>query len=509
MANATAFGSSNRALAAAVDYARRAPERVLWTVLTAHVVVWTALPILVCPNLQLDLVEDLALGKEWQLGYWKHPPLPWWMADLLYRLVGRVEVVYVLGPLATAACIYLVWRLARELVAPLEALAAALVLEAVHFYNFSAVKFAHDQAQLPFWAATGLFLYRALARGRSIDWLLAGVALALCFWSKYAAFVLAGSIGLLLLFDPLARRAWWTPGPYLMACAFALVIAPNAWWLLEHGFQPLHYVDLRAKIATHWYEFVLFPLHWIGSQLQYLAIAMALIGGLLGPRLRMRAVPDADAAFARRYVTLLALGPFLMTTLIAIVLGRMPVPTWGYPLWSFAPLAAILWFAPVEGRRRSDWFVAGLGFMLIAMPAAYAATELLEPFVRDRATATQFPGRHVAETVARGFRERTGAPLVYVGGDDFIANNVAVYASEHPHVIVAGDPALSPWIDMADVRRRGAVFVCNDFQTRIAPPVWSSTFAGAEPIQTLVLPRQTLKPVAPLVIHYAIVLPRP
>ena len=29
-------------------------------------------------NLQLDLVEDLALGREWQLGYWKHPPLPWW-----------------------------------------------------------------------------------------------------------------------------------------------------------------------------------------------------------------------------------------------------------------------------------------------------------------------------------------------------------------------------------------------------------------------------------------------
>jgi hypothetical protein len=32
-------------------------------------------PILICPNLQLDLVDDLALGKEWQLGYWKHPPL--------------------------------------------------------------------------------------------------------------------------------------------------------------------------------------------------------------------------------------------------------------------------------------------------------------------------------------------------------------------------------------------------------------------------------------------------
>ena len=65
-----------------VALARRRPGAVLMTVLAAHLVVWTALPILTCPNLQLDLAEDLALGKEWQLGYWKHPPLPWWLADL-------------------------------------------------------------------------------------------------------------------------------------------------------------------------------------------------------------------------------------------------------------------------------------------------------------------------------------------------------------------------------------------------------------------------------------------
>ena len=66
------------------------------------------------PNLQLDLLEDLALGKEWQLGYWKHPPLPWWVADLLYRVTGQIDAVYVLGPLAAVICFYAVWRLARE-----------------------------------------------------------------------------------------------------------------------------------------------------------------------------------------------------------------------------------------------------------------------------------------------------------------------------------------------------------------------------------------------------------
>ena len=54
--------------------------------------IWTALPALLSHNLQLDLIEDLALGREWQLGYWKHPPLPWWLADLAYRIAGDVRV---------------------------------------------------------------------------------------------------------------------------------------------------------------------------------------------------------------------------------------------------------------------------------------------------------------------------------------------------------------------------------------------------------------------------------
>src|ERR1043166_8026647 len=52
-----------------VDFARREPGRCLATVLAAHVVVWTALPALLSYNLQLDLAEGLALGREWQLGY--------------------------------------------------------------------------------------------------------------------------------------------------------------------------------------------------------------------------------------------------------------------------------------------------------------------------------------------------------------------------------------------------------------------------------------------------------
>ena len=506
----TTIAARDGFLAALVAFARREAGQCLAIVLALHVVVWTLLPALTSHNLQLDLAEDLALGREWQLGYWKHPPLPWWLADLAYRIVGDVHAVYLLGPLAAAACMALVWLLGREIVGAVQALVAVLALEGVHFYNFSVVKFAHDQMQLPFWALTGLLLYRALAQGRASDWLGAGAALALCFWSKYAAFALAGSIGLFLLIDPVARRAWRTGGPYLMALAFVVVIAPNLWWLIDHEFLPFRYVDARARVATHWYHVVTFPLQWTASQIFFLLPAIGLLVLACAGAPRGRVAANEPFAFARRTVTMLALGPFLVTTLVAVLLGRLPVAMWGYPLWSFAPLAALMWLGPVTEPARLKRFAAAFLFLFILAPLAYAAVELGEPLVRDRPKATQFPGRLLAEQVTRTWHDKFGTPLTYVGGGEFATNNVAVYSPDRPHVIVHADPALSPWIDRDDLKRRGAVLVWEDGQAdeaRLAQ--WRAAFPGFDLQPPLVLARQTSRPTRPARVYLAIVPPRP
>src|SRR5437660_1806484 len=135
-----------------LDDVRRAPGRCLAIVLGVHVLIWTALPALLSENLQLDLAEGVALGREWQLGYWKLPPLPWWIDYGVVVLGGSHAVLYLLGPLASAIAIYAVWRLGRDVTDPLTALIGALALEGIHFFNFTAVKFNHDVLQLPLWA---------------------------------------------------------------------------------------------------------------------------------------------------------------------------------------------------------------------------------------------------------------------------------------------------------------------------------------------------------------------
>ena len=494
-----------------IDTVRRAPGTCLAVVLMLHVVIWTALPALLSHNLQLDLVEDLALGREWQLGYWKHPPLPWWLADAVYRMSGDVHAVYILGPLSAAVCMYVVWLLGRDIVGGFQSLIAVLALEGIHFFNFSVPKFAHDQMQLPFWAMTGLFLYRAFVQDRKRYWLLAGASLALCFWSKYAAFALAGSIGLFMLFDPVARRKLVTPGPWLLALAFLIVIAPNLNWLIETGFMPLRYVDARAKIATHWYHVFTYPLQWTASQLFFIAPAIGLMAlALIGAR--PQPATDDNAAFARRYLAMLALGPFLVTTAAALFAARLPVAMWGYPLWSFAPLAAIAWFGPVAAERSVRRFAAGFLVVFLAMPIAYVAVEALEPALRDRAKATQFPGKQLADEITARWRARFSTPLPFVGGGEFATNNIAVYSPDKPTVIVHADPSLSPWVNRDDLRKRGAVIVWEDGQLDAAAMAQlRRDYPGLDVQQPLSLPRHTFVGTGlhPVRVHFAIVPPRP
>jgi Dolichyl-phosphate-mannose-protein mannosyltransferase len=505
-----------------IAFACREPGRACALLLASHLAVWTALPILVCRNLQLDLAEGLALGKEWQLGYWKHPPLPWWIDDLAYRAAGDVRIVYLLGPLACVVAFYAVWRLGCRIATPQTALLAVVALEGLHFFNFTAVKFNHDVLQLPFWALTALFLHRAVTDGRSSDWIWSGVWLGLAFWTKYTVAVLAVPIGLLLLIEPFARRRLRTPGPYLMGAVFLCVIAPHLWWLVTHDFLPLQYADDRALPAAHWYAWIASPLRWIGSQVFFLLPTLALLAlALVGPGRAAPArnlPPDDAAAFAQRYLAVLALGPFLLVTLGAALSGRLPVALWGYPMWTLLPLAALQWFRPVADAARLRVLARACLVVLLAVPAAYAADELLEPFLRDRPKATQFPGRVLAQTITRIWRDATGTPLTYVGGADFRSsgtgefapNLMAVYSPDRPHVVAHGRPALSPWIDPADLERRGAVFLWEaPEEVPGLPDDIRASFPRAELQPPLVLPRQTLTPRSPAVVHYAILRPRP
>src|SRR3954470_22223133 len=94
----------------------RRPQAAFAVFLALHFLVWTALPTILYPNLPLDLIEALTYGREWQLGYDKLPPLPWWLIEVVYRVIGIDAAYYLLAQVALIAAFAVVWRIALPLV---------------------------------------------------------------------------------------------------------------------------------------------------------------------------------------------------------------------------------------------------------------------------------------------------------------------------------------------------------------------------------------------------------
>jgi hypothetical protein len=78
------------------------PRQAFVAFLALHFTVWTALPSVLYLNLPLDLIEALIYGREWQFGYDKLPPLPWWLVEIMHRAFNADAAYYALAQAAVS-----------------------------------------------------------------------------------------------------------------------------------------------------------------------------------------------------------------------------------------------------------------------------------------------------------------------------------------------------------------------------------------------------------------------
>ena len=95
--------------------------------------------------------------------------------------------------------------------------------------------------------------------------------------------MLAAPYALFLIFDRDARRALATPGPWLALIVALIIVAPHVVWLFQTDFLPLAYAEHRAADVRGWYDHILHPAVFIGSQIFFLLPSFFIAAPLLWP----------------------------------------------------------------------------------------------------------------------------------------------------------------------------------------------------------------------------------
>jgi 4-amino-4-deoxy-L-arabinose transferase-like glycosyltransferase len=485
------------------------PGRAFAAFLALHAALWTALPALLYPNLPLDLIEALMYGREWQLGYDKLPPLPWWLVQVAYQLVGHDFAYYLLAQIAVAAGLAFVFLTARALVRTTGALASVLIVDGLHYLNYTSAKFNHDVVQLPFWALAGFAFHRALRGRQNADWLLLGLAVGISLWAKYFVAVLAIPLALFVLLDREARQTLKTPGPYIALAAALVTMAPHLVWLVNNDFLPFTYAEHRALPSRGLIDHVWRPLQFAIGQLFFLLPSLLIAAPLLLPRSRAGAPALAASADAydRRIVALLAFGPVATVLALSALSGRGTVAMWGYPLWLFLGLWIVLAARRALDGARLARLSAIWAVVFTGLGAAFIANYAVLPQYDHRYRAVFYPGADIAREISDRYYAVTGKPPVYVIGTMWDGGNIEHYAPSHPRNLVDGKPTRAPWIDLNDLHARGAVVVWTAGDLHVIPPEFRTVAADAAVQPPFLL--DDLRGGNKTNVGWAILLPRP
>lgn len=478
-----------------VALVERKPGHAFAAFLAVHFVAWTLLPTLLYANLPLDLIEALTYGREWVLGSDKLPPLPWWMVEIVYRLFGADIAYYALAEAVIVATFALVFALSRQLVGAVGALVATLIVDGLHYFQYTAVKFNHDVIQLPLWALAGYAYHGALKRGRTGHWLLLGAAFGGALWAKYFVVVLAVPYALFMICDRTARQAWRTRGPWLGIALALAIAAPHLIWLVQNHGLPIRYVEARSAPVHGWYDHLLRPAAFAGGQLFYMLPALLIAATYLwpspaSPYTRKSTYPGRPQVddFDRRVVILITFGPMAAMLVLIGVSGRGAITMWGYPLWIFLGLWYVLCAPrPLDARRLRQ---VGLAWsaLFVALMLAFVVNYTSLPRIDHRYRAAFFPGDKLGAILTQRFHEATGEKLRYVVGSTWLAGNLAHYSPDQPHVLIDGKPRRAPWVDLAAMKADGAVLVWDAGDLRRLPAPFAALAPNAQVGTPLTLP---------------------
>ena len=490
-------------------FLERQPIRCFLLFALGHATLWTMLPVLTQPNAPLDTLEMIYWGHEWQPGYYKHPPLPAWLAEFACQFsTNDVWPTYVLCQLATLGCFWGAFQVGREMCGNVAGLLSVALLEGCYYYNFTTTEFNNNVTSRVWWALTILCVYQGVKRQRLLSWILAGVCLGLGMLSKYDTAILAIVMVAFSVIHPAGRKCWKTPGPAACLGAALIVFAPHVVWLFNNDFPTVNYFLNRSGSEHQWSSHILLPLKFAAAQAGAVLPILILAVPLIGFRWKLRKLETDEERFNRDFLLWFAIGPFIFVEVVGMLLGVRIRSMWGTAMWSYAGVV-FMFFLQLDLNRdtiRRTLTRCAVCAGLIALVFAGRNTAL--PHVRGKASRVHFPGRQLAAEVEKLYRKETGRLPEIIGGPWWEASNVAFYGQKSASVFADLDESINPWMTDNELNLRGGAIVWtesendSEYRNRV-----TERFPAARFPAPLELKHQTSADLVPARFGVAVVVP--
>lgn len=424
-------------------------NKTLGVFLFLHFIIWSVLPIVLRPNLPMDTSEALVWGfiNEW--GTNKHPPVSGFFANLIYELTSHPSSLYILSQLFIIGGFIYIYKTARLFLPEKKSLIATLILEGVAYYNMVTPEYNVNIVALMLWPAATYYFYLSVNKNKLSDWLLFGLFCGLNILNKYVSGILLICFACYLLFSKQGRACFKSWKFYVGGLTAFAVILPHLIWLHNRDYFVIEYFLGRSqggKSLPYGLAHIVYPLKFIGSQI--LTSLFALITLIVAYKFSPKETTQTNKS-DNKFLFFTGVLPVLIMALISLILGIKLKSMWGSPVMYLLGVCFFVYF-PFDIKKTYNTLVKASYFALFAFALAFVAQVLFTTSAKFKINASDFT------TAVKGENYE------YVGGSVWLASTVGVYAHNHPKVLFLMSPKDNPWIDMADVTKKGILVVTED-----------------------------------------------
>jgi 4-amino-4-deoxy-L-arabinose transferase-like glycosyltransferase len=401
--------------------------------LIGFVTVWLAFLVIAYlgGDLHPDVLETWTVGRTFEWGNYKHPPLMGWVAQAWTSVFPLTNWSFQLMALTNSAiALWAVDLISRRFVSGDQRIVVLLLLMLMPAYQFHAQKFNANAVLLATWPIATYCFLRSFETRQVLWAIAAGATAALAMLGKYYSVFLLGSFALAAICHP-QRRAYFTSlAPWVSAVVGLAALGPHLHWLATTGAMPFTYA-LEEHAGKAFRPALIEALLFIPGIALALAVPAVTWVLIVGRRLKSFSHDFQAMDPGLLLLFFVSVGTIIFPMLTCVWLGTDMQPNWAVQgLFLFAIL--IVCGASYSIER---FYSVNLAVLVIAI-AMVAVFVVAPAHALYRNTHPLNEGRNFyrlsAMELTRQWRQQSDVALPLVGGDDDLTFAMAFYSPDHP-----------------------------------------------------------------------------
>jgi len=404
-------------------------NKLFYSFITIHLILWTLVASLTNSNLPLDTIEHLAWGSNLDWGFNKHPPAVAFFLEIFYQIFGSQDwAYYLLSQIFVVIAFTVVFKFAEELFKNKTlSLISILLLEGIYFYNFTTPEFNVNVCQLPFWALCVYYSWKLFDKQdiniKDCVWL--GVFAAIGFLSKYLFIYLLISIDLLFFYVIFIKKYKKFDFKYLVSLeVFIVLLVPHLIWLTNNDYVTITYGLARTGLQnSSLLDHIIYPLIFLSKQIVTLT-PFFVMSFFLVKRFRFKiSLKDKKLLFLI-FINLVPIGLMFITSMLT---GSKIRTMWMTPFYLFFGVLTVYVFQAEINLKKLNGFISAFLILFIFSPFTYAYISITETDKR-----TDYPGKEIAKKVQYAWSQNHKEPINIVLGDEWVAGNLSYHLKSRP-----------------------------------------------------------------------------